>query len=160
MPFSANELLAALPRLRRYARFLIDDPVRADDLVQTTLARARQMRNERSVATPPAELLALLRAVYADEFEQDPEQRSVIRANGESPPVHSDHADGLVARLLMLPLEQREVVVLVAAERMSYEEIAALLRVPVATVIARLSQAREMLRSGAVGSVTKPKNAH
>jgi RNA polymerase sigma-70 factor (ECF subfamily) len=163
MPFSANELLAALPRLRRYARFLTNDPDRADDLVETTLARARQIRNERpSGAMPSTELLALLRAVYADKFARGPEQRSVVRthANGESPPLHPGHSGGLIAHLLTLPLEQREVVMLVAVERMSYEEIAALLGVPVAAVIARLTQAREKLRSGPAGSLTEPKSAN
>ena len=34
------DLVAALPRLRRYARVLTGDLNRADDLVQDTLARA------------------------------------------------------------------------------------------------------------------------
>jgi DNA-directed RNA polymerase specialized sigma24 family protein len=48
----------------------------------------------------------------------------------------------------------------VAVERMSYTEVAALLRLPVATVIARLSQAREALRSSASKSLSAPKNAN
>ena len=66
-PFSATRLLAELPRLRRYARILIDDPERADRLVEETLARARQMQNESSMEpTRSTQLLALLRAVNAD----------------------------------------------------------------------------------------------
>src|SRR5258708_33994578 len=39
------ELVAAIPRLRRYARVLTGDAVRADDLVQDTLARAWEKRH-------------------------------------------------------------------------------------------------------------------
>src|SRR3989442_12416718 len=38
------DLVAALPRLRRYARVLTGDMHRADDLVQDTLARAWEKR--------------------------------------------------------------------------------------------------------------------
>src|SRR4029450_491260 len=38
------ELVAAIPRLRRYARVLTGDATRADDLVQDTLARAWEKR--------------------------------------------------------------------------------------------------------------------
>ena len=53
----------------------------------------------------------------------------------------------MLAQLFRLPLEQREVMVLVAVERLSYEEIAGLLELPTATVIARLSHAREALHA-------------
>ena len=39
-PLPQPDLLAAIPRLRRYARVLTGDVNRADDLVQDTLARA------------------------------------------------------------------------------------------------------------------------
>ena len=56
----------------------------------------------------------------------------------------------MLAELRRLPVEQREVVVLVAVERMSYDDVAALLHVPVATVMSRLQQARGALRSSAI----------
>ena len=52
----------------------------------------------------------------------------------------------ILARLSRLPLEQREVLVLVAVERWGYAEIATMLRVPVGTVLARLNRARETMR--------------
>src|SRR6187431_331275 len=70
MPFSATELLAELPRLRRYARILTDDPERADRLVEETLLRCRQMQREsaaRSVGARSLQLLALLRSVSAEQ---------------------------------------------------------------------------------------------
>jgi len=53
----------------------------------------------------------------------------------------------LDAALRRLPPEQREVLLLVALEEMSYEEAADTLGVPIGTVMSRLSRAREKLRA-------------
>ena len=45
-----------------------------------------------------------------------------------------------------LPPEQREVLLLAAVEELRYEEIAAVLAIPVGTVMSRLSRARDKLR--------------
>jgi len=145
-PFSATTLLAELPRLRRYARILTDDPERADHLVEETLARARQLQAGSTMEpTRGTQLLALLRAVNAD-----------ADSTGRIEPSQTDGGTGMLAQLRALPLEQREVLVLVAVERLSYVEIAGLLRMPVATVVARLSQARETLRARAAKPVSAP----
>ena len=65
----------------------------------------------------------------------------------------------MLAQLGVLPPEQREVLVLVAVERLSYNDIATVLRVPVATVVARLSQAREALHEASTDSHSTPHNA-
>ena len=50
-----------------------------------------------------------------------------------------------------LPDEQREILLLVALEGMSYDEVAQTLRIPVGTVMSRLSRAREKLRANMEG---------
>mgnify|MGYP000078242296 CR=1 FL=1 len=45
-----------------------------------------------------------------------------------------------------LPVEQREVLLLAAVEELHYEEIASLLKIPLGTVMSRLSRGRERLR--------------
>ena len=168
MPFSATELLAELPRLRRYARILTDDAERADRLVEETLLRSRQMQDESvSESTRRTQLLALLRSVNAEQAAPGTRPETPLRAPSrgyefgcrpgesmrQSPP---DRGTQMLAQLRELPLEQREVLVLVAVERMSYADIAALLHMPVATVISRLSQAREALRCDPAESAVGP----
>lgn len=53
--------------------------------------------------------------------------------------------------LRQLPDEQREILLLVALEEMSYDEIAQMLKIPVGTVMSRLSRAREKLRANMEG---------
>ena len=52
----------------------------------------------------------------------------------------------LEAALAKLPAEQRQVILLVGLEGLAYEEVAAVLRVPVGTVRSRLSRGRDQLR--------------
>jgi RNA polymerase sigma-70 factor, ECF subfamily len=49
--------------------------------------------------------------------------------------------------LALLPAEQRDVLLLVALEDMSYAEVASVLGIPIGTVMSRLSRAREKLRA-------------
>jgi RNA polymerase sigma-70 factor (ECF subfamily) len=172
MPFLSNDLLAALPRLRRYARVLTEDPDSADEMVKETLTRARQLELE----SPPGptvvvRLFSMLRSVYVDEFAPGrphgplpalhPRESNSL-AGADSTGIASEsnalRTDELLAHLLRLPLENREVLVLVAVERMSYDDIATLLGVPLATVLARLTQARESFRSDAVEATKSPKS--
>jgi RNA polymerase sigma-70 factor (ECF subfamily) len=169
----SDDLLSALPRLRRYARILTDDTDRADDMVKETLTRARQIGHEpRSDGSPLVPLLSILRSVYLDQYApgrpRGPE--SFFHARESNPLESADsvgsasepnarRANDLLAQLWRLPVEDREVLVLVAVEQMSYEQIAALLAVPLATVLARLTQARAALRSGGFEAITAPKNA-
>ena len=173
MPFSSSDLLAALPRLRRYARLLTDDPAAADDIVEETLSRARQVPDEPALGmTREMQLLSVVRSVYADHAAHRRPRKSMppryaresnSPAGTDSPvPAPGPNAgriEEVLTQLFRLPIEQREVLVLVAVERMSYQDVATLLAVPVATVLARLMQAREALRSVAVESPAAPKNA-
>lgn len=57
------------------------------------------------------------------------------------------------AALNALPAEQREILLLVALEEMTYEEVAAALGIPIGTVMSRLSRARGRLRALMDGTI-------
>jgi RNA polymerase sigma-70 factor (ECF subfamily) len=155
MLFSPDDLLTALPRLRRYARLLVADVAHADEVVEATLTRARRIERESSRTPTTLRLLALLRSVYVEEFAPGTSRGSRSRAIDGTACASESSGSGsgdLVAQFFRLPFEQREVLALVAVERMSYEEIAVLLAIPVATVFARLVAARQALHPIAANS--------
>ena len=157
-PLPQPELVAAIPRLRRYARVLTGESTRADDLVQETLARAWEKRRLWAAGT---DLRAWLFTIMHNVFVN---QRATARRDAQS--VSLDDDDNGVARelsvrpnqllrvelrevareLARLPGEQREVLLLAAVEELRYEEIARVLGIPIGTVMSRLSRAREKLR--------------
>jgi RNA polymerase sigma-70 factor (ECF subfamily) len=174
-PLHATDLLAELPRLRRYARVLTGDSDLADRLVEETLVRFRRIPGE--LASPSArtlELLSLLRTVNSEKARSGahpasaanpvsvgagyPRPAKWIQGQGTARPL-PDRAVQMLARLGELPPEQREVLVLVAVEQLSYADIATLLRIPVAAVVARLAQAREALHEVSTKPCSAPNNA-
>jgi RNA polymerase sigma-70 factor (ECF subfamily) len=152
------DLVAALPRLRRYARVLTGDVHRADDLVQDTLARAWEKRRLwRAGSDLRAWLFTIMHNVHINQFSM--RQREYTQASldadggavGWDISVRATQSDRVeLAEVLLqigrLPTEQREVLMLAAVEELRYEEIGAVLNVPIGTVMSRLSRAREKLR--------------
>jgi RNA polymerase sigma-70 factor (ECF subfamily) len=142
-----------IPRLRRYARALTGERGAADDLVQDTLERAwNKLHLWRHGSDLRAWLFTIMHNVHVNQVRS--------RAAGPMVPLDDDAADAPVrptqcdmlevrdidAALRRLPLEQRQVVLLIALERMSYEETAKTLGIPIGTVMSRLARARERLR--------------
>jgi RNA polymerase sigma-70 factor (ECF subfamily) len=147
------EVVARLPQLRRYARTLTGDAAWADDLVHDTVERAL-MRNKafRAGTNLRAWLFTILRNLYIDQLRA----RREIAVDDESAPwrfleAPRTEVDGLLLRdvqraLYQLPLEQREVLLLVGVEEMTYQEASTVLAVPTGTIMSRLSRAREQMR--------------
>jgi RNA polymerase sigma-70 factor (ECF subfamily) len=159
-PLPNPDLVAALPRLRRYARVLTGDVHRADDLVQDTLARAWDKRRPwRAGSDLRAWLFTIMHNVHVNQFSL--RQREGAHASpdaddgpaaGWEVPVRATESDRIevnevFAQIGRLPVEQREVLVLAAVEELGYDEIARLLGVPISSVMSRLSRARERLKS-------------
>ena len=157
-PLPQADLVAAIPRLRRYARVLTGDPSRADDLVQETLARGWEKRRLWAAGTDlRAWLFTIMHNVFVNQraharrdaarLSLDDEDNGIARELSVRPnqQLRVEIAD--VAREMdRLPCEQREVLLLAAVEELRYEEIATLLGIPIGTVMSRLSRAREKLR--------------
>jgi len=152
------ELVAAIPRLRRYARVLTGDATRADDLVQDTLARAWEKRRLWQAGTDlRAWLFTVMHNVYVNQLALLRREAGNISLDADASglawqlPVRGNQLDRVelmevVAQMGRLTADQREVLLLAAVEEMRYEEIAAVLAVPIGTVMSRLSRARMKLR--------------
>jgi RNA polymerase sigma-70 factor (ECF subfamily) len=150
----ARLLERQIPRLRRYAHALIRDPIRADDLVQNCLARAIAKRHYWQAGTNlRAWLFTILHNQYVNHVRSSVREglnTSVADVEAtltiEPDPDASVQMRDLERAIAALPEEQRQVILLVGLEEMRYEDIAALLCVPIGTVRSRLSRGREMLR--------------
>ena len=149
----ARMLEAQIPRLRRYARALTRDIVRADDLVQSCLIRALAKQH---LWQPGTDLRAWLFTILHNQHVNDV-RRGVRDGNNvelteastlavESNAIPTLELRDLETAIGKLPPEQRQVILLVGLEGMAYEEVAKVLRVPVGTVRSRLSRARDQLR--------------
>jgi RNA polymerase sigma-70 factor, ECF subfamily len=141
-----------IPRLRRYARALVGDRSAADDLVQDTLERAwAKFHLYRCGSDLRAWLFTVMHNVHVNRIRA---QRPTEALTDDLPEMaqRAAQADSLMVRdldraLANLPEEQREVLLLVALEDMSYEEAARTLGIPIGTVMSRLSRARGRLRA-------------
>ena len=147
-----HQILEHVPRLRRYARALLGDRYAADDLVQDTLERAW---NKFHLWRPGSDMRAWLFAIMHNVFvNQVRSKRSEMEKTMEELPVvavRATQSDSLeiadVERALRaLPDEQLEVLLLVALEEMTYDEVSKALAIPIGTVMSRLSRARERMR--------------
>jgi len=150
----AQGIAAEIPRLRRYARALTRDSSRADDLVQSCLARAI---GNAHLWEPGTDLRAWLFTILHNQHVNDVRRsvrEGVSVAVDEVAPVLSIAPNAGAAlelrdldrAIATLPEEQRQVILLVGLEGMHYEEVARIVGVPIGTVRSRLSRGRETLR--------------
>jgi RNA polymerase sigma-70 factor, ECF subfamily len=142
-----------IPRLRRYARSLTRDISPADDLVQACLVRALAKQHLWQVGTDlRAWLFTILHNLYVNEVRRSASEGIAVQlSEGPQMTVQSNAIPSLQLRDLEAALgglhpEQRQVILLVGLEGMTYEEAAAILGVPVGTVRSRLSRGRDQLR--------------
>lgn len=143
-----------IPRLRRYARALMGNRSAAEDLVQDTLERAWGRFNLwRRGSDLRAWLFTIMHNIYVNqvrariarpEHELDDEALDVqVRADqGDRLEIHD-----LDQALRQLSDEQREILLLVGIEQLTYDEAAKALDIPIGTVMSRLSRARARLRA-------------
>lgn len=149
-----DQVVEHLPGLRRYARVLTGDAWAADDLVQDTLERAcRKWLLWRAGSDLRAWLFTIMHNLYLNQRRAAapaPQQWLDIDALDGNEPVAPgegrEAAMDLERCLQRLPAEQRAVLLLVTLEDMGYAEVAAVLQVPVGTVMSRLSRARARMR--------------
>lgn len=143
-------LTACIPRLRRYARALHGEA--ADDLVQDTLERAwRKSHQWDRGRTICPWLFSIMHNLHIDQrrkphMETLPLEDSLPETALRAPQESLIAARDLQEALQLLPVEQREVLLLVAVEQMKYRDVAVTLGIPQGTVMSRLSRGRDRLR--------------
>ena len=146
-------IVACIPSLRRYARGLVPDAARADDLVQDTLERAwRRFSLWQQRGDIRAWMFGIMHNHFIDGVRASSRRPEDSAGDGlPETPQRASQSDGIEVRdlervLQRLPVEQRQVLLLIAVEEMSYAEAASALGVPVGTVMSRLARGREKLR--------------
>jgi len=151
-PF-ADDILALLPRLRRFAAGLSRAQGEADDLCQATVERALRNRDKWQAGTRiDSWMYRLMRNIWIDEvrartrrhetFVDEDAGLTVGTSGGQEERVALGDIDRALA---LLPDEQREAVLLVMVEGWSYKEAAEIVGCPVGTLNSRLVRGRDAL---------------
>jgi len=150
-PAIRDAMVAAIPRLRRFALSLCGAQ-QADDLVQDTLLQAC---SKIRLFDPEGQMLPWLIAILRNQFYSECRKRrrevedvdgayAETLVTGPSQIAHTQHQD-LRAALLKLPNEMREALIAVGWRGLSYQEAAQACGCPVGTVRSRVHRARECL---------------
>lgn len=155
-----TEMLACLPRLRRFALALTGRNSDADDLVQDTIERGLRSLTQFAPGTRmDSWMFRIAQNLWIDQLRarksrgrpepvEAAEQIAVDgRRSAEARIMLSETSRGLAA----LPEEQRAVVALVLIEGLSYREAADVLDVPIGTVTSRLARGRDALAASVFG---------
>ena len=150
-----SELIALLPRLRRFALGLTGSRDQADDLVQTGCLRALERWHQWTPGTSlHSWMFRILQTVWIDERRMNARRPTVSDDDAIARLPGADGADRHEARdtlrkvrdeIARLPDDQRVVLLLVTVEGLSYREAAGTLDIPVGTVMSRLARARKRI---------------
>jgi RNA polymerase sigma-70 factor (ECF subfamily) len=141
---------AAIPALRRYARALTRNADIADDLVQDTLVRALRSEHLFHGGEVRSWLYTILTNLNRNRL------RSLARRPALSPLEDNDAPDmagpeaggrDIERALATLVDDQRSALLLVVLEGLSYREVAEVQGVPIGTVMSRLARARAQIKS-------------
>ncbi|MEW6513749.1 MAG: RNA polymerase sigma factor [Pseudomonadota bacterium] len=151
-----SKLEASRCRLWRLAQSWCRNRALADDLVQDTLAKALDRHSQlRDPAAMHAWLCSILANCWHDHLRQGKDTLDIDSVEEHDLPstccpeadcLQNEVVQRVRAAVGKLPAGQREVVTLVDLEEFSYAEVAAILDVPIGTVMSRLSRARNSLR--------------
>lgn len=151
-PFG-RELVELLPRARRFAWVLTRSRADAEDVVQAAIERALRSADSWTPGTRlDSWLFRIMQNVWRDELRAhrrraEPLEAAAHLAGTDGRETTMRHLETLeaTAALAALPEEQRTVIALVVMEGLSYQDTAAVLDLPIGTVMSRLARARARL---------------
>jgi RNA polymerase sigma factor (sigma-70 family) len=148
-----EDLLALLPRLRRFGRSLARDAADADDLCQVTIEKALLARSSWQPGTRlDSWMYRIMRNAWIDTARSRARAaETFVDADAGVDVGEESGAEARVAlnevetAMRMLPAEQREAVALVLVEGLAYKEAADVLDIPMGTLTSRLVRGRQAL---------------
>lgn len=148
-----SQICAERERLYRIAWSWCHDSYLADDLAQEAVARAlAKLDGLRDDSRLQVWLTQILANLYRDQFRRPPHETGleydtlIARDDPEDGANRSQLIIRTRAAIGMLKEDQRQVLTLVDVAEFSYSDTAAILGVPVGTVMSRLSRARRRMR--------------
>ena len=149
-----EQLVALVPRLRRFARNLVRHHDDEDDVVQIALERAlKNWAQWRSDARLDSWLFKIVRNAWIDEVRSRMRRNQVFVAEEAGEEVGSDVMEqatdvmSVQSAMARLPEDQRIAVSLVLVEGLPYKEAADVLDIPIGTLTSRLARARAALQT-------------
>src|SRR5215469_2073614 len=146
----SDQLIAVLPRLRRFARGLTGSAVEADDLVQAACERALARQHQFQEGTRfDSWMFRIVQTIWIDQIrarDVRKEDSDTAERLGSDEPVRRVEArlalDEVRRAVDRLAPDQRIALLLVTVDGLSYKEAAEVVRVPVGTIMSRLARAR------------------
>ena len=147
-----DDIVALLPDLRAFARFMCRERESADDLVQNTVLAALDKQDQFAPGTNlKGWLFTIMRNRFYSDLRTQRRRPASIDPSVAPPLVAVDNPEAalelkeLSVALFRLSPQAREALVLVGAGGFSYEEAAGLCGCSVGTLKARVSRARKQL---------------
>jgi RNA polymerase sigma-70 factor (ECF subfamily) len=147
-----DDVVALLPDLRAFARFMCREREAADDLVQNTVLQALDKQAQFQAGTNlKAWLFTIMRNRFYSDLRAQRRRPLPIDESNAAPLVAVDNPQAtlelkeLRAALWTLSPESREALILIGAGGFSYEEAAKLCNCAIGTLKARVSRARKQL---------------
>jgi RNA polymerase sigma-70 factor (ECF subfamily) len=147
-----KQLLNIIPDLRAFARFLAGNPTEADDLVQDTVVRALNAYEHFDLNTNiKAWTFTILRNIRINSYRkrrfEELDEATMATMSARANQEDSLELKEVLRALETLPVAQREVITLVRAGGLSYEEAAEIMGCKLGTIKSRVNRADAALRA-------------
>ena len=154
-----GSLRALLPKLVAFARVMLGDAEAARDIVQEAAARAlAAARVPSDAAAYRAWMFRIVRNAAVDEIRRRRQPDADVHAMADLWRFDDARIAKITVQqgLTMLGVEHREIISLIDIAGFSYSDVAAMLGVPVGTVMSRIARAREALLAAIDASAVRP----